>query len=238
MIEMIWRLAPVALGVMASPVAVMALIGILLSRHARPNGSAYLMGWTLCCGVLTAISVGAFTAMDATGEYREASWVPIVHFVVGLVCLGGAIWTFSRARRVMARVAAANIPGEGATAPPQLPGLVRSVESYTSRRAFLLGLVIFLSPMNIALVAAAGVEIAQAELPLSQSITTMVGFVVAAAAPVAIPVLSVLARGDGADPMLQRLRVWMLHHNGYLSAAVFAAVGGLQIFKATQGWLS
>ncbi|QDE34829.1 hypothetical protein FIV50_08505 [Microbacterium foliorum] len=237
MIETIWRLAPVALGVMASPVAVMALIGILLSRDARPNGSAYLMGWTLCCGALSAISVGIFTAMDATGAYREATWVPIVHFVVGLVCLGGAIWTFSRARRVMAHVAAANVPGEEVPSPPKLPGLIRSVESYTSRRAFLLGLVIFLSPMNIALVAAAGVEIAQAEMPLSQSIPMLLGFVVAAAAPVAIPVLSVLARGDRADPMLERLRLWMLHHNGYLSAAIFAAVGVLQVFKAAQGWL-
>lgn len=238
MIATVWQLVPVALGVMASPVAVMALIGILLSRHARRNGTAYLSGWVLCSSVLTVISVIGFDAAGASGAYRQADWVPIVHAVVGAVCLGGAVWTFSRARKVVARIADARTPAETATATPQLPGLIRSVESYTPPRAFLFGLLVFLSPMNIALVAAAGIEIVLADLPLRQSIPTMIGFVVASAAPVAIPVITVLARGDGADPLLERLRSWMLRHNGYLSAGIFAAVGVLQIVKAVQGWLA
>lgn len=238
MIATVWQLFPVALGVMASPVAVMALIGILLSRHARRNGTAYLSGWVLCSSVLTAVSVIVFTAADASGAYRQADWVPVVHAVVGVICIGGAVWTFMRARKVVARVASARTPAEVTTAAPQLPGLIRSVEEFTPPRAFLLGLAIFLSPMNIALVAAAGVEIALADLPPDKAIPTMIGFVVASAALVAIPVITVLARGDGADPLLERLRSWMLRHNGYLSAGIFAAVGVLQLVKALQGWVS
>ncbi|WP_091233199.1 GAP family protein [Microbacterium sp. 3J1] len=238
MIPTVWQLVPVALGVMASPVAVMALIGILLSRDARRIGTAYLLGWVLCSSVLTVVSVIGFRAAGASGAYRQAEWVPIVHAVVGVVCVGGAVWTFARSRRVVAEVAGAHTPGEVVHAAPQLPGIVRSVEGYTPRRAFLLGLAIFLSPMNIALVAAAGIEIVIADLPPRQAVPTMIGFVVASAAPVAIPVFTVLARGDGADPLLTRLRSWMLRHNGYLSAGIFAAVGMLQLFRAVQGWLA
>lgn len=236
MIETVWQLAPVALGVMASPVAVMALIGILLSQDARRNGSAYLMGWVFCSSALTAASVAIFTAANATGAYREASWVPVVHLSVGVICVAGAVWTFTRARRLVARVAGTGAEDTESAVVPRMPGLVRSVEAVRPRRAFVLGIVIFLSPMNIALVAAAGIEMVLAELPPWQVMSMMVGFVIAASVPVALPVITVLARGDGADEMLRRLRSWMLQHHGYLSAGIFAGVGVLQLWKAVQGW--
>lgn len=234
----VWQLIPVALGVMASPVALMALIGILLSRHARRNGVAYLIGWVLCATVLLTVSILVFTAADAPGAFREADWVPVVHMTVGVVCVGGAVWILRRARRVVARVAAAETPDELAAASPQLPGLVRSVEGFTPGRSFLLGMGIFLSPMNIVLVAAAGIEIALATLPRPELLVLACGFLIAAAAPVAIPVFSVIARGEGAEMTLRRLRRWMLHRSGFLTAGVLSVVGALQIVNAVQGWVA
>lgn len=236
MIAAIWQLAPVALGVMASPVAVMALVGILLSERPRRNGIAYLIGWSLCTAVLLAVAVAVFRAADAPGAYREAAWVPFVHLVVGLICIGGAAWTYARARRVVRHVADARTPDELAAATPQLPGIVRSVERFTPFRSFFLGLGIFLTPMNVALVAAAGIALVVSELDHAQQVLIGVVFVAAAAAPVGIPVLTVLLRGEDADPLLRRVKHWMLHHNGYLSAGVLAVVGVLQIVKAGQGW--
>ncbi|MBT2485501.1 GAP family protein [Microbacterium sp. ISL-108] len=180
----------------------------------------------------------AFSAADTPGAFRSAPWVPIVHAVIGVVCTGGALWTFFRARLVVARVAEAHTPDELTAATPQLPGLVRSVERFTPGRSFLLGFGIFLTPMNIALVAAAAIGIVLARLPEPQLLLTVCGFLAAAAAPVAIPVFSVLARGEEADPMLRRLRRWMLHRSGFLTAAVLLLVGVLQFVKALQGWFS
>lgn len=238
MVGALWQLIPVALGVMASPVAVMALVGILLSRHARRNGVAYLMGWFASATVLLLIGILAFTAADAPGEFHEASWVPFVHISIAAVCLVGALWTFLRARLVVARVAAARTPDELAAATPQLPGLVRSVAGFTPGRSFLLGLGIFLTPMNIALVAGAAIAIVLATLPTLEVLLTAYGFLIAATAPVAIPVLFVLVRGDRADPMLRLLRQWMLRGSGFLTAGVLAAVGVLQIVRALQGWFA
>lgn len=238
MLVALWQLVPVAIGVMASPVAVMALIGILLSRHARRNGVGYLVGWALCTAVLLATSMLVFTVADASGSYREAAWVPFVHIVIAVACILGAIWTFARARQVVARVAAARTPDEIAAATPQLPGIVRSVEHFTPGRSFLLGFGIFLTPMNISLVVAAGFEIVLATVDDRFVALIALGFIVAAAAPVAVPVLTVLIRGDGATPLIRRLRRWMLRRNGYLSAGILVLVGILQLIKALQGWLS
>lgn len=236
MIGAIWQLVPVALGVMASPVAVMALVGILLSERPRRNGIAYLVGWSLCTAALLCVSLLVFRAADAPGAYREAAWVPVVHLLVGLVCVVGAAWTYARTRRVVRRVAAARTPDELAAATPQLPGLVRSVAGFTPIRSFFLGLGIFLTPMNVALVAAAGIAVVLAELSDLQAVLIILGFTAAAAAPVGIPVIAVLIRGEHAAPSLRRLKTWILHRNGYVSAGVLAVVGLLQVVKAVQGW--
>ncbi|UNK72370.1 GAP family protein [Microbacterium sp. H1-D42] len=236
MVGAVWQLLPVALGVMASPLAVLGLVGILLSSHARRNGTAYLLGWVIATTALLAAGVALFAAADAVDGRQVAAWVPITHAVIGAVCVLGAVWIFARARGVAARVAAARTPAELAAAAPQLPGLVRGVAQFTPVRSLFLGLGIFMNPMNISLVVAAALEIAHATALTWERTSLGVGFVVAAAAPVAIPVLIVLVRGKRADPMLRGLRAWMLKHNGSLSAGILMLVGILQLIKALQIW--
>lgn len=236
MFDAVWQLLPVVLGVMASPLAVLGLIGILLSRHARSNGVAYLVGWVASTAVLLTVSILIIAASGGAATYGEARWVAVVHLLVGVVCIAGAMWTYRRARRVLARMAAARTPDELAAAAPQLPGLVRSVARYTPGRSFILGMGIFLNPMNVSLVAAAGLAITHgAFAPVTRTLLS-IGFVCAAALPVAIPVLIVLVRRERAEPMLRGLRRWMLKHNGYLSAGILLLVGVLQLIKALQVW--
>lgn len=232
----VWQLVPIAIGVMASPVAVMALIGILLSRDARRNGLVYLLGWILCSANLLALAILVFTLADASGSFHDAWWVPVVHLVVGLVCIGGAVWIHRRAGRLVARVAEENASGSPAVA-PRLPGLVRSVERATPLRAFVLGLGIFLSPMNIALVAAAAMEIVAADLPESQVLIVTGGFLAATVVPVAIPVVTLVVGRESAQPMLSSLRSWILHHHGDLTVVILIVVGLLQFVRAIDGWV-
>lgn len=236
MIGAVWQLIPVALGVMASPLAVLGLIGILLSRRPRRNGIAYLAGWMLSIAFLLTAGILMLVAAGDMGPYRQPGWVAVLHFVIGAICLGGAGWIYLRARRVIELVAAARTPDELAAAAPQLPRLVRSVARYTPPRSFGLGAAIFLNPMNISLVAAAALAIIHTTPGGGERVMLGLGFVVAAAAPVAVPVLIVLFRRQRAEPMLRGLRRWMLKHNGYLSAGVLSIVGVLQIIKAVQVW--
>lgn len=236
MTTVLWTLLPIVLGVIASPMAVMALIGVLLSKDARRNGAAYLTGWTMAIILSILFWYIIFEAL-AVGEPREpAAWVRVAHLVLAVGLGTGAAVTYRRARAVLARLAQARTPDEIAAATPQLPGILTSATRFTPARAFVVGGGIFLlNPLNLSLVAAAALEIAlSSTLPL-QRVWLMAGFVIAAAAPVAVPVSTVLIRGPRADPMLARLRRWIVRNNGMLSAGLLLVVAVIQLGKALDG---
>lgn len=234
----LWALLPIALGVIASPMAVMALIGVLLSKDARRNGAAYLTGWTIAIILSILFWYVLFEALSL-GEPREpAIWVRVVHLVLALGLGTGAALTYRRARAVLARMAQARTPDEIAAAAPQLPGILRSASRFRPRRAFVMGAGIFLlNPLNISLVVAAALEIALSSATPFQRVWLIAGFVIAAAAPVAVPVSIVLIRGPRAEPMLARLRRWIVRNHGMVSAGLLLLVAVVQLGKALGGVL-
>ncbi len=235
---MLWELVPIALGVIASPLAVMALLGVLLSKDSRRTGLAYLTGWTIAV-IVSFLFWYVIFVVSAVGEPREpALWVRLLHLLLAIGLGTGAVLTYRRARTVLTRIAAARTPDEIAAATPQLPGILRSATQFTPTRALVVGGGIFLlNPLNISLVIAAALEIALSSLPSVQRVWLIAGFIVAAAAPVAVPVSVVLIRGEKADPLLDRLRAWVVRNNGMLSAGLLLVVAVLQLGKALDGVL-
>lgn len=235
---MLWELIPIALGVIASPIAVMALLGVLLSKDARRTGTAYLTGWTSAIVVSILFWYLIFEIL-AVGEPREpVAWVRIVHLLLAIGLATGAVVTYRRARGALARIAAARTPDEIAAATPQLPGILRSATRFTPRRALVVGGGIFLlNPLNISLVIAAALEIALSPLAPVQRAWLIIGFIVAAASPVAVPVSMVLLRGENAAPVLERIRAWVARNNGMVSAGLLLVVAALQLGKALDGAL-
>ena len=65
MLGVVWEILPIALGVVASPVAVLALLGIMLSDDARHNAVAYTLGWVSSVTVLLVFWAALFTALGA-----------------------------------------------------------------------------------------------------------------------------------------------------------------------------
>lgn len=235
---MLWELVPIALGVIASPIAVMALLGVLLSKDSRRTGGAYLIGWTIAVVLSFLFWYTIFVVSEVGGPREPAVWVRLVHLLLAIGLGTGAVVTYRRSRTVLTQMAAARTPDELAAATPQLPGILRSAAQFTPRRALVVGGGIFLlNPLNISLVVAAALEIALSSLPPVQRAWVITGFVLAAAAPVAIPVSVVLIRGKRADPMLERLRVWVVRNNGMVSAGLLLIVAVLQLGKALDGLL-
>jgi len=235
---MLWGLVPIALGVIASPLAVMALLGVLLSHDARRTGTAYLVGWTLAIIISVLVCYALFEVLEVAAPSGPAPWVRVVHLCLALALAVGSVVTYRRARGALTRLAAARTPDEIAAATPQLPGILRSATRFTPSRALLVGCGIFLlNPLNLSLVIAAALEIAVSSSPPDQRVWLITGFIVAAAAPVAIPVSIVLIRGAKAAPMLERLRAWVVRNNGMVSAGLLLVVAVIQLGKALEGVL-
>lgn len=120
---------PLALGIIMSPLAVVAVVAVLFSERARLNSIAYLIGWYLGIVVALAGSYIILTALQVHQRTHPPLWVPILHLVLGVTLLAGAWFVYTRSRRGVQAMAAAVAPGDVVAAAPQLPKMLQSVET-------------------------------------------------------------------------------------------------------------
>ena len=97
MLDVIWDLLPVALGVVASPLVIMALVAVLLSRRARVNGLAYLCGSAIAVVVALGAAYAIFGTLELEQRHDPPMWVPFARLVFAAVLFTGAVWTYRRA---------------------------------------------------------------------------------------------------------------------------------------------
>ncbi|WP_163543930.1 GAP family protein [Occultella kanbiaonis] len=231
--ELIWELVPVVLGVVASPLAIMALVAVLLSRRARANGLTYLIGWAAAVILSLSIAYGVFGLLELGARHDPPMWVPIARLLLAAVLFSGAIWTYRRSRAQLRQMAAAATPEEVSAAAPQLPGWLQTVQDFSPLRSFALGLGIFvLNPVNMSCAIVAALDIRLASVGQGPSLGVLIGFAVVGILPMAIPVVLTYVRGERAEPTLAALRGWIAAHNGTLSVVLLVVVGFMQIQKA------
>ncbi|MFJ6531780.1 GAP family protein [Microbacterium sp. NPDC091662] len=234
--ELILALVPVALGVVLSPLAIMALVAVLLSRNARMNGITYLIGWVLGLGGLMALCLWLFPLIAVHELSEPPLWVPIVRVILGLFLIGSAVWVYRRGRVHIARMAAASSPRDVVAASPQLPGWLHSVESFRPGRTLLLGLGLFvLNPVDASCAILAALDISLSDVTQSAGVWIAVIFVVIGTLPIALPVLYVVVRGADAQPLLDRVRTWIAGNTHVLNAALLLVIGALQLEKGITG---
>lgn len=228
-----------ALGILLSPLAIMALVAELLSRRYRANGLAFFVGWLLATVVVVGVSVAVFTAIDFHPRTDTPLWTAVVRLVIALGLLAAAVWVFRRGGRDLRKMSEASTPEQVAAAAPQLPGWLQKVSEFTPARSLALGFGIFaVNPVDASCAIIAGIDIAGAPVTAGQGAAVAIAFVVVGVAPIAVPVFFVLARGDAAAPLLERLRTWIAGHTNVLNAALILVIGVLQLQKAVSALIS
>lgn len=228
-------LVPVALGVVLSPLAIMALVAVLLSRRARTNGVAYLLGWAVAIVAMLLIFTAVFNSLKVNAHRSPAAWVIGLHLVLALVFFGGAVWIYRRGAAQTRKMAAASSPGEVARA-ATLPGWLQSVSTFTPVRTFLLGIGLFvLNPVDASCAIVAALDIALADVTTAQAWVVGAGFFVIGILPIAVPVIWLLVAGERAQPTLDKVRSWIVGNTHVLNAALLVIIGVLQLQKFISG---
>jgi threonine/homoserine/homoserine lactone efflux protein len=230
--SLIGALAPFALGTFLSPLAVVAMIAILLSHHPGSNGLAFLIGWTIA---VVGIVVAALLIAGTLTVQRPADppgWVPGVHLAIGAILVLSGVWMLRRGRHRVRQMAAARSPEEIVAAAPQLPGWLKSVEQFSARRSLILGFALCaINPVDLSCLIGAGVELRVLDASGSAKVISGVLFCIISILPAAIPFAIYAGKGAGATETLTRLRGWIAAHNGAITAGMVIAIGALQLYK-------
>ncbi|MRG60351.1 hypothetical protein GE115_10810 [Agromyces sp. CFH 90414] len=231
--QLIAEILPLALGIVFSPLAIMALVAVLVSPRARLNGFAFLLGWGLAVLVVFALGLWLFQVIEVHLFEEPPLWIVIVRLVLGLFLVAAAVWVYRSGQVHVDSMAKATTPGEVVRAAPQLPGWLRAVQSFTFFRTVLLGFGIFaLNPVDLTCALIASLDVILAALPEAQTVLVGTGFVVLGILPIAVPTVLVFVRGAAAAPFLGRLRTWIASHTNVLNAALMLVIGVLQLQKA------
>ncbi|WP_336707319.1 GAP family protein [Oerskovia sp. USHLN155] len=206
---------PIAVGVLISPMPIVAVVLMLVSRKAKANGFSFLLGWIVgiaALGSVVLLVAGAATP-DAAGP---PAWASVVKIVLGVLLL---LLAFSQWR---------GRPREAVS--PQTPRWMSAIDAFTPVKAF--GLAVLLgavNPKNLLLVVSGAAAIAAATSQTSEQLGALAVFVVVASLGVAAPVVIYLAMGSRAATMLDGLKTWMIQNNAVIMAVLLLVLGAKMI---------
>lgn len=203
---------PVAVGVLISPLPIVAVVLMLVSRRAEANAAAFLIGWFVAVLVVVAL-VAVLAGSAVPDEAGTPLWAAIVKIVLGVLLLLLAVKQW-RGR-----------PREGVE--PETPTWMAAIDQFTPGKA--LGLAVLLSavnPKNLLLVVSGGAAIASAAPgDTNAQVVAAVVFALIASAGVVTPLVIYLAMGERAAKVLDDLKTWMVHHNAVIMAVLLVVIG-------------
>ncbi|WP_251151944.1 GAP family protein [Cellulosimicrobium sp. Marseille-Q4280] len=207
---------PVAVGVMISPLPIVAVVLMLTSGKARANAVAFLLGWFVAVGGV-ALVVALLAGSAAPDSGGPAEWVAWVKIVLGLLLLFVAVRQWRGRPR-------------GDVEPPA-PRWMAAIDSFTPVKA--LGLAVLLgavNPKNLLLAVSGGAAIGSAAGgDVAVSITAAVVFALVASLGVATPVVIYVSMGTRAAALLDGLKSWLIHNNAVVMAVLLLVIGAKMI---------
>jgi threonine/homoserine/homoserine lactone efflux protein len=213
---------PLAVGVAISPVPVIAVVLMLGTPRARPNGLAFALGWvvglTVVGGVILALASGNSQADDGGPE----TWVSVVKLALGVLFLLLAARTW-RSRPEAGQEAA-------------MPKWMQAIDTFTTGRSFGFGVLLSgVNPKNLALTIAAATAIAQTGISGGEAAGALAVFILVGSLSILAPVVIYFAMGAKAAVILDELRTWMAANNAAITSVLLLVLGAKLIGDAIGG---
>jgi threonine/homoserine/homoserine lactone efflux protein len=218
-------LLPLGLGVAISPIPVIAVILMLLSRQAARTSTGFLAGWIAGIVVVTVAVLLLVGQAGSTSTGKPSTVSSVLKLVFGVLLLGMAV------RRWRERPK----PGEAA----EMPKWMSTIDSFTLVKALGLGFLLSaVNPKNLLLCLAAGTTIGAAHLSGGGDVVAVVVFTLIAASTVAIPVIGYLTARSKMTRPLDSLRDWLTQNNATVMAVLLLVIGVVLLGKGISGLTS
>jgi threonine/homoserine/homoserine lactone efflux protein len=207
-------LVPIAVAVGLSPIALVQMILVLLSRRSRTNGPIFLAAVTVEVFLLAYLSATLLsaTAEDAAGRQPILA-VVLLAGAAGLLVL--AIRSF-RARHEQ-----------------KVPAILDAIDTMGPKGVLLLSFgATVLNPKNLLLLISAGSVAGEQGYSSSDVALLVLAFTAVAMLPFSLMVGATLFGGDGTARRLDRWKVWLLANNQLLMAGILLL---LAVMLAVKG---
>ncbi len=202
---------PMSMGVALSPLAISAIVMILMTAKARTNAPAFLLGWIL--GLLV-IGVIVFIIPGSQTENEE----PIA--AAGYIRIGlGVLLLYFGIRQWRNRPRS----DEAVEVPKCLAGL----DTFNAGKSLLAGfLLVAIHPKNLTLCAAGAAAIDLLAPSLVQQLSAYAIFTLIASSPIAIPVLLYFFARERAKSLFDSWKDWLVRKNRTVLAVIVVVIGG------------
>lgn len=203
-------LLPLAVGMLLSPLPIVAIVAIVLAPRGRTAAPMYTLVFTAVSLVFIAVgalSSAAASSASPTGAARTVSFLLAIVLALGFTVLAVASW-LSR-------------PTHGQQ--PKAPAWLAAIDTVTPAKAAVLGLVMALTnTKNIPLALKGGALIGEAHLPVVAAAGLCLALAVAGSLLLIVP--AVVATGGSARvaSTLRGLKTEMIAHNAAMMTVLFA----------------
>jgi hypothetical protein len=195
-----------------SPLAIVAVVLMLSSAHARVNAPMFLLGWAVALAVVSGAAYALSEASDAataSGTSDSISWGKIVV---------GALLLLMAVRQWRSRPAP--------DAAPEMPRWMAGLDTVSPGKALALALLLAgVKPKNLLLSIGAGASLAQTGVSSSNALVALIVFVIVASVTIAGPVIYYFVGGDKAKVALDSLNGWLAVHNAAVMMVLFVVFG-------------
>lgn len=213
MLIVIGETLPLAVAIAFSPLGIVAVIVMLLSRYPRASSASFVVGWA--SGItLVAIAGYALAALmpDGGEDAPRRIAAPLTLIVLGVISIALA------ARQWRAR--------PNADDEVELPAWMSRIDGLTALRSFVFGVLLAATkPKNIILAFGSGVAAAAAGLVGAQAIIVLGVFLAVASISMSAPVIAYLIAGDRIRGALLALREWLVRHNSAMLGLILLLLG-------------
>jgi threonine/homoserine/homoserine lactone efflux protein len=213
---------PLAVGVAISPVPIIAIVLMLGTPRARPNGLAFALGWivglVIVGGVMLSLASGNSQADDGGPE----TWVSLVKLAFGALFLLLAARTWRTRPRA----------GQEAA----MPKWMQAIDTFTTGKSFGFGALLSgVNPKNLALTIAAATAIAQTGISGGEAAGAMAVFILIGSLTILAPVVIYFAMGAKAAVILDEVKTWMAANNATIMTVLLLVLGAKLIGDAIGG---
>ena len=220
--EAVGQVLAFAVGVVASPLAVVAIVVMLATPRGKVNGPAFVIGWMLGLAIVGAVLLAFSGGLDLGDGGDPSTRSSYIKLALGVLLVGAGV------RRVRGRIKSG---GE-----EELPGWLKTLDDFNAVKSVGLAAVLAgINPKNLVLIAGAAMAISQSGADSGGEAVALAVFVLVGSLGVLIPLGIYFLMRDRADVLLGNLRSWMTRENATIIGLICFVIGAKLVGDAISG---